>query len=183
MTASVIPIGTSAHRARKTTSSKDKITLAKLQSMNFSQLDRLYRQLAPPDTLSELNGRRRGYVLSVAGLQHTPTAKLVSLLGKSRLIPWQGISFTARSLIKGSGINRIDLAITRQEWFAFRTGFRTSLIDARPCVHMNYQLRGNPWYIRQLIGELRKVDEDLYLGAALVRMGQGRLKLLFFAIT
>lgn len=181
--ASVIPLSASQYAARKTTSTKDRITLARLQDMNFAQLERLFRQLAPPDTLSVLNGRKKGHVLSVAGLQRTPANKLITLIGKSRFFPWRGISFSARSLIKGSGINRINLTITRQEWFAFQTGFRTSLIDGRPCVHMNYRLRGNPWFIRQLAGELRQIDAQLYLGAGLWQTGKGRIKLLYFAIS
>ena len=176
--AQVIPLSTRRPFARKSTSTKDRITLPRLQGMSYAQLDRLYSQLSPPDTLSSLNGRKRGYVLSIAGLHRTPLGRVIDVLGQTPFFPWRGISFSARSLI-----NRINLTITRQEWFAFQTGFKTSHVDGRPCVHMNYGLKGNPWLIRQLSGELREVEPGLYLGVALLKTSKGSVKLLYFAIS
>lgn len=174
----------STHRrpGRKKTSVKDRITLDKLKRMSFAELDRLYRQLTPPDTLDALNGRRKGSLLAVAGLHRTPLGKLVNLFSRTPFFPWTGNSFSARSLIKGSGINRINLTITNQEWFAFQTSFKSSLIDHRPCIHLNYELKGNPWFVRQLVNELREVETDLYLGAGMMKTRGGKIKILYFAI-
>lgn len=180
--AKVTPFTTYRRQGRKKTSTKDRITLDKLKNMRFAELDRLYRQLAPPDRLDVLNGRQRGTPLAIAGLHRTPLGSLVNLFARSPFFPWTGKNFSARSLIKGSGINRINLTIARQEWFAFQTSFKSSLVDNRPCIHLNYGLKGNPWLLKQLIDELREVEPGLFLGVALLKARNSRLKLLYFAI-
>lgn len=180
--ANVFAIPAGRQRARKTTSKKDRLTLEKLQKKRFDELDRLFSQLAAPNNLSTLNGRKQGVLLTIAGLHRTPVGSLLNLLGKSPFFPWSGKNFSARSLIKGSGINRINLTITKQEWFAFQTSFKPSLVDRRPCVQLNYNLQGNPWLVRQLVDELREVEPGLYLGATLYKTSRGKIKLLYFAI-
>ncbi len=180
--ANVFAIPANRQRARKTTSRKDRLTLTKLQAKRFTELDRLYSQLTPPDTLNKLNGRRDGVLLAIAGVHRTPIGQLLNLLGKTPFFPWTGKNFSARSLIKGSGINRINLTIAKQEWFAFQTTFKPSLIDKRPCIQLNYNLQGNPWFVRQLVDELREVEPGLYLGTTLCKTSKGRIKLLYFAI-
>lgn len=178
----VLPFTGSRRLAQKTVSTKDRINLAKLQKMDFAALNRLYTQLAPPDTLDVLNGEHRGKLLAIAGIHRTPLGHLIDLFGKTPLFPWTGTTFSARSLIKGSGINRINLSITRQEWFAFRTSFKSSLVDSRPCIHLSYALRENPLIMRGLVNEVRQVEPGLYLGPTFLPLGKRRLKLLYFAI-
>ncbi len=179
----VLPLSSMRRGARKTTSVKDRVTLDKLQHMSFSELERLYRQLTPPDTLSVLNGRKKGQLLAIAGIHRTPIGLLLNALGKTSLFPWAGKNFTARSLVKGSGINRINLTITRQEWFAFQTGIRSSLIDGRACVNLNYSLKGNHWLIRHITDEIREVEPGLYLGTSFIKVGKVCINLLYFTIS
>ena len=171
-----------SRRGRKTTSVKDRITLDKLKQMRFAELDRLYRQLSPPDTLNVLNGRKKGALLAIAGLHRTPAGLLINAFGKTPFFPWVGKSFSARSLIKGSGINRINLTLTRQEWFAFQSGFRSSIVDGRPCISLNYRLKSNHWLVRQLTDELREIEPGLYLGVTFLHTSKLKLKLLYFVI-
>lgn len=178
----VTPFSGYRRPGRKKTSTKDRIDLKKLSNMSFAELDKLYRQLSPPDTLDTLNGRQDGIPLAIAGIHRTPLGNLVGLLARTPFFPWTGKSFSARSLIKGSGINRINLTIAKQEWFAFQTSFKSSLVDHRPCIHLNYDLRGNPWLVRQLVDELREVENGLFLGASLLKTRAGKIKLLYFAI-
>lgn len=170
-------------RGRKTVSTKDRVTVDRLRQMSFAELEHLYRQLAPPSSLSALNGRKKGHLLALAGFHRTPAKRLINLFGRAPFFPWRGKNFTARSMIKGSGINRINLTIARQEWFAFQTAFRASLVDGRPCISLNYRLKGNPWFIRHLVDEMREVEPGLYLGPSIIKTGKSSLKLVYFAIS
>ena len=47
---------------------------------------------------------------------------------------------------------------------------------------LNYDQQGNPWFIRQIRDDLKKIDEGLFLGTANFRTKSGYKFILYFAL-
>jgi hypothetical protein len=128
-----------------------------------------------------LQGHPRGRVLAIPGLDHGVAAALLRGVHASRLWPWEGKSFSLRpGAAEGAGINRA-LVPVRRGLFSFRTYAAASVVDGKPCFAIDYDVPENPSPARPIYDEVRRVDDQLYLGRGMRRRAgrQPRLVLWF----
>jgi len=153
--------------------------LAKLSS---DALDRLYRDAPAPEGVERLVGTPKGRMLAVRGTDGTRLFPLLQFVASGRRFPWDGKSFGALSTTEGTGINRVKLLPLRFDWFPFRTRIEPSAVDGRPCVYLDYEQPGNPFFIARIRDEIREVAPDLWLGPAMAKTKKGAVHVLWFAV-
>ncbi|MDC3960580.1 hypothetical protein [Polyangium jinanense] len=153
--------------------------LAKLSS---AELDRLYRAAPAPMSVERLVGTPKGRMLAVRGTDGTPLFSALKFLASRRRFPWDGKSFGALDRSEGTGINRVKLLPFRFDWFPFRTRIEPSAVDDRPCVYLDYEQPGNPFFIARIRDEIREVAPDVWLGPAMVKTKKGAVHVLWFAV-
>jgi hypothetical protein len=148
--------------------------------MSAAELGPVYGGGAPP-VLTELDGAPRGRMLAFVGpLGRGEAFAKLRRFAASPLFPWGGKSFTSKSPQRGAGINRVLVA---GDLFRFETRFGPSEVDGKPCMILDYDLPSNPWFIRKIHDELRKVGPGLFLGPAMWKARTGGAKLvLYFGI-
>ncbi|MDC0667593.1 hypothetical protein [Nannocystis radixulma] len=175
---------TAATRAESRAATPERIlSLDRLAALSSDALRGLYARGSVPDDLTALAGRPNGRMLAVRGLEHGPAGRLLRTLARSPKFPWDGKSFFADSPDEGRGINRVNLVVRRFEWFPFATRVEPSVLDGQPCVYLDYEQPGNPWFIARIRDEIREVAPDLYLGPAMWKRGRsGATHLLWFAV-
>lgn len=150
-----------------------------LASLSLDEARKLYRQGELP-SLAELDGAPKGRLLTTVG-SLGPLAKKLRHIARSSRFPWDGKSFQAKTEHVGEGINRARIFGMRR-WFRFETEVGTSAIDGKPCVVLNYDLPENPWFIRAIHDELRRVGPGLYLGPAMWKTKREPKLVLFFGL-
>jgi hypothetical protein len=130
-----------------------------------------------------LQGHPRGRVLAIPRLDRGVAAALLRGVHASRWWPWEGKSFSVRpGAAEGAGINRA-LVPTRRGMFPFRTYPAASVVDGRPCFAIDYDVPENHSLARSIYDEVRKVDDQLYLGRGMSRRSGRQPKLvLWFAL-
>lgn len=130
-----------------------------------------------------LQGHPRGRVLAIPGLDRGIAGSLLRGVHASRLWPWEGKSFALRpGATEGGGINRA-LVPARRGMFSFRTYPAASVVDGKPCFAIDYDVPENPSLARPIYDEVRKVDDQLYLGRGMRRRPGRQPKLvLWFAL-
>ena len=159
------------------------LTLNMLSEHSVAELNTLYSQATMPVNMSALDGRPKGRMLAIKGTDRIPFADLIRMISKASLFPWGGKSFQSANKKEGSGINRINLTLLQRNWFPFNTAIESSAIDGKPCIYLDYDLPGNPWFIRRIRDELREVSPGLFLGPAMWKEAEGGAALLlWFAI-
>ena len=156
------------------------LTLNDLSERGVSELDKLYTQATMPANMNALDGRPKGRMLAIKGTDRTPLAGLIRMISKASLFPWGGKSFQSTNTKEGSGINRINLTLLQRNWFPFKTVVEPSAIDGKQCIYLDYDLAGNPWFIRRIRDELREVSPGLFLGPAMWKDKSGDASLLLW---
>lgn len=161
----------------------DMLTLDTLSNLNTDELDALYRKGTVPAKVDVLNGSPEGRMLAVKGVDKTPLFGVVTSFAKSAFFPWGGKNFQAISDMQGEGINRINLLVSRQQWYPFKILVVRSMLDGKGCIYLDYDLPQNPWFIRKIRDELREVSPGLFLGPAMWKDNHGGASvLLWFAL-
>lgn len=163
--------------------SDSKFTLNDLSERTVSELGKLYQQAVMPTNMNTLNGQPKGRMLAIKGTDRSPLAGFTRMISKASLFPWGGKSFQSTCKKEGSGINRINLTLLQRNWFPFKTIVEASAIDGKQCIYLDYDLAGNPWFIRRIRDELREISPGLFLGPAMWKDKKGGATLLlWFAI-
>ena len=98
------------------------------------------------------------------------------------IFPWNGKTFRADADRAGEGHNRVQLAGERTV-AGFATRLAASLMDGRSCVMLDYDLPTNPFVIRPMRDELRRVTDELYFGPAMWRFRGDTRPIAFFALS
>ncbi|PCC75472.1 hypothetical protein SAMN02745121_00011 [Nannocystis exedens] len=175
---------TAATRAEPRAAAPERIlSLDRLAALSSDALRGLYARGAVPDDLTVLDGRPKGRMLAVRGLEHGPVGRFLRAFAGHPRFPWDGKSFSPERDDEGRGINRVDLLVRRFEWFPFVTRIEPSVVDGQPCVYLDYEQPGNPWFIARIRDELREVAPGLYLGPAMwKRADGGATHVLWFAV-
>lgn len=155
-------------------------SLDKLVQLSKAELDVLYEAGATP-TLEALQGVTEGRVLAgIPGLGlHSGHIRTLANLG---WLPWKGKRFEAINKKHGQGKNRIHTGWAEQAWFPFKTEIISPLTGTTPVFSLDYDLPGNPWLIRQIRDDIRKIDDHLYLGTANFRWRNHFHFVLYFAL-
>lgn len=153
--------------------------LDSLMGKTKEELDNLFLNGATP-TIEKIQGPTRGKVLS--GIAHL-RLPLGVYLTNVPFLPWKGKQFEADDANHGHGINLVELWPTKQTMFHFNTSIVPSLIEGDNDVFsLDYDLPGNPWFIRQIRDDLKKIDEGLFLGTANFKTRTGYRFVLYFAL-
>jgi hypothetical protein len=161
---------------RNGTTQKRARTLDDLARLSSRELRELYDGGTVPE-LAALDGDLVGRMLAVRKIGNA-----LASFSRSDRFPWAGKSFKATSTRRGTGINRVKLG-GRHRLFPFETFVGASVLDGRPCVVLDYDLRDNPAAIRAIHDEVREVAPKIFLGPACVKRGGKKPALvLWFAL-
>ncbi|HEX3698520.1 MAG TPA: hypothetical protein VH374_24320 [Polyangia bacterium] len=156
-------------------------TLDDLAALTATELQDIYQGATTP-TLAEVVGDLRGRMLASDRLGRGLLARALRAFAAWRFFPWRGKSFQALAADHGEGINRVFGfgAGKPRQWFRFETKIGPSRAGDFDAFHLNYDNAGNPFYIRAIKDEIRRVRPGLYLGQAyLLTKKRARLVLYF----
>jgi len=170
-----------ARATAPTTDELGSLTVEDLAAMTVDEATETYRRGTVPESLAVLDGKPRGRMLATVGLDSGFVGARLRAFARSRLFPWDGKSFTSESDAGGRGVNRVRLLGLRS-WFAFETRVAPSAIDGQPCILLDYEQPGNPWFIRKIHDELRQVGPNLFMGPAMWKTKADPKLILHFAI-
>lgn len=157
------------------------LSLDRLAELPSTALRELYRRCQAPDDLRVLDGRPRGRMLAVRGVEAGRLGALLRRVARHDAFPWDGKSFFPVSATEGRGINRVKLH-RGLEWFPFTTRIEPSVVDGAPCVYLDYEQPGNPWLIAKIRDEIRELTPGLFLGPAMWKTQGSAILLLWFAV-
>lgn len=158
-------------------------TLDSLAEMSSAELENLYRSAPAPENLATVNGRPKGRMLTVDHTDGTPAFSAIKAFAAMNVFPWDGKTFQYEKGDKGNGINRVKLLVANFDWFAFETRVVPSAIDGKPCVFLDYEQPGNPFFIARIHDEIREVSPGVWMGPAMWKRDSGSpLLILWFAV-
>ncbi len=156
------------------------LTLEELSTRTLDELRALYTSGGVPTSLHALDGSPRCRVLAIRATGSGRAAAFLRRVVTTSWFPWAGKRFDASDEAAGSGINRVRL-MGQHQWFPFATRIEPSVLDARPCILLDYDDPRNPRFIRGIRDELREVADGLFLGPAMLQRRRGATLVLFFA--
>lgn len=67
--------------------------------------------------------------------------------------------------------------------YPFTTTNTKSLRSNQEVVRLNYDIKGNPWWLRQIVDEVVEVEPDRYQGKVFVRLGPLVFTLTYFQLS
>ena len=147
-----------------------------LVKLNRRELDVMFLSGQTP-TMDELHGMVNGSVLAGRLALNTRLVRMFLNLG---WLPWRGKIFETDGSSEGSGINRFKIGPFRFLRYRCETRITGPLLGGTDVFCLNYNLSGNPWFIRRLRDDIRKIDSGVFLGTASFRMfGQHRFTIYF----
>lgn len=145
-----------------------------LVEMSKSELDQLFAEGEAPDE-SDVQGATEGRVLAGRGaLRLEPVRQVVN----NPFLPWKG-----KQVDGFRGANRFEVGPLDHSTFEFQTYEDESVVDGEKVLVLDYDQPGNPPGISRIRDELRRVDDDLYLGTANVQVGDGYRFAIYFGLT
>ncbi|MHA2326231.1 MAG: hypothetical protein ACXACB_12565 [Promethearchaeota archaeon] len=150
--------------------SKESWTVEKLKKMSRHELIELYKTLPAPE-FKEMDGEYDGHTLdtgSEIGNQRSEWA-----MNKTPMGVWKGKAYTPETPNLGEGYNRYVIDGKERHHLRFGTDMNISLFDGKPTLRMRYAAFKNISGSFDLIDEVRKLDEGIYLctGAGLDAKG------------
>jgi hypothetical protein len=157
-------------------------TLGELAALGGDELGRLYANGTVPSDLGRLVGRPKGRMLAVRPATGKRAFEALRYLSGRAEFPWDGKSFAEATAKEGTGINRVKLGPLRFEWFPFRTRIEPSVLDGAPCIYLDYEQPGNPFFIAKIRDEIREIHPGLFLGPAMWKTESGAAHVLWFAV-
>ena len=133
-----------------------------LVKLSRRELDGIFLSAQTP-TMEELNGMVNGSVL--AGL-FALNNRLVRIFLNLGWFVWRGKIFETAGENEGRGINRFKIGPFRFLRYRCATRITGPLVGTTDVFCLNYDLPGNPWYIRRVRDDIKKIDNGLFLGTA-----------------
>jgi hypothetical protein len=139
------------------------LKLDDLMNRGSEELEALFIGGETP-TIEEINGPTRGRVLSgkVLGLSSQNLRQVYNL----PWLPWMGKAFSPISSQAGEGKNRLRFGFFKPQMFRFETRILPPMMGTKDVFSLNYDLPENPWFIRQIRDDVKRVGPGLYLGTA-----------------
>jgi hypothetical protein len=154
------------------------LKLDDLVNRSLGELDELFL-LAETPTIDEIDGVTEGRVLAGnLGLNFQKLRQIVNL----GLLPWKGKVFSPLNNDEGNGKNRLEVSFFKTKLFHFETNIIDPLVGDNKVFSLNYDLPGNPWIIRQIRDDLKKLRDGLFLGTANFRWKDEYKFVLYFAL-
>jgi hypothetical protein len=154
------------------------LDLDALLAMDHAELAPLYAGAETP-TIAELSGDLRGRML-VSPWGGEALAAAMRALARAPFFPWRGKSFSALGPDKGEGKNRV--ISDKNHWFRFETSVGKSRAGDFDAVQLDYDHPENPFFIRAIKDEVRRLSPGMYLGQAYVAANGKTTLALWFAL-
>lgn len=150
--------------------SKEKWTVKKLKNMTREELVELYKTLTPPD-FEEMKGEFNGHTLDTGSEYGNQMSEWI--MNKTAMGIWKGKAYTPTTSTTGEGYNRYVIDGKERHHLRFGTDMNISLFDGKPTLRMRYGAFKNLSARIDLVDEVRKLDEGIYLctGASLDQNG------------
>lgn len=150
---------------------KEHWTVEKLKKMTREELLELYKTLSAP-AFDELDGEYDGYTLDTGSEKGNQMSEWV--MNKTAMGVWKGKAYTPKTSTTGEGYNRYVIDGKERHHLRFGTDMSISLFDGKSTLRMKYAAFKNVSARNDLIDEVRKLDEGIYLctGAALDAEGK-----------
>ncbi|HEX7479295.1 MAG TPA: hypothetical protein VF331_15925 [Polyangiales bacterium] len=148
--------------------------------MKQSELMELFLRLDAP-SMTNMNGEFRGHLLDQGAFRLIK----VSLAYFALRAPfvngrWQGKGFTTTSNDEGHGYNRY-LQHGRDSYILpMKTKIAKSVLDGRACFELDYTAYGSQAGLVNMIDEVRKVNDELYLGIGFCGYSRQQRRIPFF---
>jgi hypothetical protein len=155
------------------------LVLDDLLALSAEQLAPLYAAATTP-ALGEVRGDLRGRMLATTVLPDW-AARAARAWASSERFVWRGKSFTPRGEHAGEGINRVLVDAFRL--YPFETHVGPSRAGDFDALQLDYDLPHNPFFIRPIKDELRRLREGLWLGQAYLRLRDRESLVLYFGLT
>ncbi|MFW9897522.1 MAG: hypothetical protein ACFFD7_17080 [Candidatus Thorarchaeota archaeon] len=146
-------------------------TVEKLKKMTREDLLELYKTLQAPE-FEEMDGEYDGHTLDTGSEVGNQMSEWV--MNKTAMGVWKGKAYTPITSTTGEGYNRYVIDGKERHHLRFATEMNVSLFDGKPTLRMRYGAFKNVSAINDLIDEVRKLDDGIYLctGAALNEKGE-----------
>jgi hypothetical protein len=155
-------------------------TLDSWLDRSAAELEPIYRNASVPKLL-DVRGDLRGRMLAWPALDRSPgIAGMLRAFAGSAAFPWRGKSFTPYDAQRGEGINRVF--VDRFKLFRFDTHVGRSRAGDFDAVQLDYDLEGNPPFIRSIKDEIREVAPGLWLGQAWLALRRRDVLVLYFGL-
>ena len=154
------------------------LKLSDLTKYNRRELDEMFLAAGIP-TMEEMTGPLDGKVL--AGTMLLSNGVLRRFLSLS-WVPWKGKNFEPLDGGHGQGINRFRVGPFRTTRYPFESEISSPLVGDSDVYRLNYTLRGNPWFVRLIRDDIKKLRDGLFLGTANRRTKGGHRFLIYFAL-
>jgi hypothetical protein len=155
-------------------------SLDRLLERSCHELEGMYR-LARAPRLMDVQGDLRGRMLAWPVLDAYPLlGEGLRAFASSRGFPWRGKSFRPFDDDRGEGVNRV--LSDRVRLFRFDTSIGRSRAGDFDALHLDYDLDGNPSFIRRVEDEIREIEPGVWLGQAYYRTARGRWLWLYFGL-
>jgi hypothetical protein len=154
------------------------LQLNDLINRSTEELDELFL-LATTPTIEEIHGATAGRVLSGELFLKEQAGRFFINLP---WMPWKGKIFEPLSKTRGKGINRMEGGPLKGKLFHFETSIIDPLVGDDQVFTLNYDLRGNPWFIRQIRDDVKKLRDGLFLGTANMKWKGEHIFVLYFAL-
>ncbi len=136
-----------------------KITATTLKAMSHAELITLFKTLGAP-TLTEMQGEYRATLLK----QPNVFATLSGLIINNPFLDWQTKAFRPVDDAYGRGYNTFIQKNKIIQKFPMQTTITTSKYDSKPIYQLFYKRYKSFCGDINMVDEVRKVDENLYLG-------------------
>lgn len=146
--------------------------------MGPADLADLYRAAETP-RLRDLDGDLRGTMLA-SPLAGRRLGRVLRVLGAWEGFPWRGKSFSSHGDDRGQGANR--LLNDRWKTAHFVTTIARSRAGDFDALVLDYDLPGNPFFIRRIKDEVRRVAPGLFLGQAWLEAGAKPFLCFYFGL-
>ena len=140
----------------------NRLRIDDLVRRNRSELDEIFLAGETP-TIEEMEGVVDGNVM--AGVLLLNNQYFRNFLNLGWFI-WLGKVFENVSSTEGKGINRFRVGSIRFLRYRCETQITPPLVETNDVYNLNYDLPGNPWYIRRIRDDIKKIGDGLFLGSA-----------------
>ncbi len=164
--------------AHHSSGASDVRRLDDLLALEPPRLRALYEAAATPE-VAEVHGDLRGRMLATTVLTGWPATLARSWASSDRFV-WRGKSFMPRTDERGEGINRV--LVDRFRLYRFETFVGPSRAGDFDALQLDYDLPENPFFIRVIKDEIRRLHEGLWLGQAYLHRPSGDTLVLYFGL-
>ncbi|MCA9681213.1 MAG: hypothetical protein KC431_24870 [Myxococcales bacterium] len=151
---------------------------ATLSRMSTRELDGLFAELRPAD-LGELQGRKRGRVLALAGIDWVPAEARGLVFGLLAELPlWQGKIFEGEF-----GANAWLLPSFALQFARFLVREAPALEGEGEVLRLDYDVAANPKLLRNIVCELRRLGPGQFLARLKIRWRDRPVQVLYFSLS